>query len=853
MFSYPIVSYPAIKSISESFIINSGVNLPGFLLNLLHNPAYKDDQCTLDIIKNARGIVDGFNLHMPSRELLLAWAHTVVKKAYSAEIKELIGNEEWHFNAGQTLASQIQEFRIEDLAAKMQKLAPELWGILDLLLMGERKLANDTLDAMDVDTPEDLEGGTARTEHDKSSALCTIKKVVMISIMMQNRNAKCNALESVFGIFLHSTCTPEKVISALAHMGISISGSAILAAVKSLSEETRDTLREMGQTLLVGYAYDNFDANFKVLVPTIEKSGDTLTHLTSGCLIMLEHGVTQEDLKCSEELWTKSTLNPKNKNTNLPETCSDLVMLHPETDHPSGLVRRQCYNAWKFREDLFKYGPEYFREFKNDTPEVIDGIPVVKMRYAPARAMDHNESTYAGNISVINDLLAQGGVADPETLTDTQRKFVKNISLIKYVVLFFGDLATFERVAGVLRRRCIEANPYRRFQFVVFVMGLFHLKMAAADALWRLFIEPKTSRQDPNSLMSFVAKLRPRETGKIGSGPGFRQMHEVILYSSTALRLDAWATEIKVRAGQKALEDAEKLLATGKVKTLDEALKAQPPGLASLEEYATACPTQDEIFKFSEHLACHYVAGGEFVDIFSLRKRSPSGKPRDAQRENIVLMHQYFLLYEEMSYAMNQGDIGRVETLFPAWISIFRGVGKHKYAAHMSHFLTELHFVYPPQLRHAIRYNILVNPTGKPGAFRGVDWVEESMINLFTKVTYGGAGSNYTKERVIRESPLIQIFRSCHENIERNFVVTSTLGRKHAPPDLKLTLKRTTDYMAEKKVNFYSPGRVAVFTVKNALDLGQHLVFNLGDVPDVDGEEQIDQAITDEDLEVEND
>jgi hypothetical protein len=28
---------------------------------------------------------------------------------------------------------------------------------------------------------------------------------------------------------------------------------------------------------------------------------------------------------------------------------------------------------------------------------------------------------------------------------------------------------------------------------------------------------------------------------------------------------------------------------------------------------------------------------------------------------------------------------------------------------------------------------MLVNPTGHPGKFRGVDWVEESMINLYTK------------------------------------------------------------------------------------------------------------------------
>src|ERR1700678_2790378 len=157
----------------------------------------------------------------------------------------------------------------------------------------------------------------------------------MISIMMQSRNAKCNVLESVFGIFLHLTNTPQKVIQVLSHMGISISISAIHTAIHSLSLETHETLRAMGQTLIVGYAYDNFDIDFKTAVPTIEKIGDTLTHLTSGTLIMLEHGVQQEDLMCSEELWEKSSLNPLQDSIQLDRTCKDLLNLHPEPACPS--------------------------------------------------------------------------------------------------------------------------------------------------------------------------------------------------------------------------------------------------------------------------------------------------------------------------------------------------------------------------------------------------------------------------------------------------------------------------------------------------------------------------------------
>jgi hypothetical protein len=36
---------------------------------------------------------------------------------------------------------------------------------------------------------------------------------------MQGKNQKCDKLESVFKIFLHSCNTPQKVIDVLAHIG----------------------------------------------------------------------------------------------------------------------------------------------------------------------------------------------------------------------------------------------------------------------------------------------------------------------------------------------------------------------------------------------------------------------------------------------------------------------------------------------------------------------------------------------------------------------------------------------------------------------------------------------------------
>lgn len=53
----------------------------------------------------------------------------------------------------------------------------------------------------------------------------------------------------------------------------------------------------------------------------------------------------------------------------------------------------------------------------------------------------------------------------------------------------------------------------------------------------------------------------------------------------------------------------------------------------------------------------------------------------------------------------------------------------------MDPFTAVLHpySILTPLDRKAIRYNILVNPSGKPHQFRAVDWVLE-LINLYIKV-----------------------------------------------------------------------------------------------------------------------
>ncbi|KAG2109462.1 hypothetical protein BD769DRAFT_1325446, partial [Suillus cothurnatus] len=113
------------------------------------------------------------------------------------------------------------------------------------------------------------------------------RKVTVLSIMMRSTNQRSNTLQSLMGMFLQSTHTPQKVTETLKQMGVSVSVNAIFAATRSLSAQTYTTLCSLGQSLLTAYAYDNFDVDLKSHEHKIENSNESLKHLTSGLIFPL--------------------------------------------------------------------------------------------------------------------------------------------------------------------------------------------------------------------------------------------------------------------------------------------------------------------------------------------------------------------------------------------------------------------------------------------------------------------------------------------------------------------------------------------------------------------------------------
>ncbi|KAF8336105.1 hypothetical protein F5887DRAFT_1078965 [Amanita rubescens] len=271
----------------------SGCSIPDLVIALLTERRFKSSAYTAELLQQSGDVLRSLLRHAKLPRNAEKAACEALHRVYVREIKDLVKpSAGWNFSAQRATPEDIDDFDLEDLASDVADTAPRLWALLDILLLAKNKqLANSDGNVAraspgDGETDDDDDAalqGTVRTpptspeqKNEKKSnrrlALRKIKKTVIISIFMQSTSQKANPFQSVFGIFLHACRAPEKVIETLAHMGISISMTAIYDAIKSLSINARRALQDLGRTMSFAIAYDNVDVLLKTSVPTVEKT-----------------------------------------------------------------------------------------------------------------------------------------------------------------------------------------------------------------------------------------------------------------------------------------------------------------------------------------------------------------------------------------------------------------------------------------------------------------------------------------------------------------------------------------------------------------------------------------------------
>jgi hypothetical protein len=303
--------------------------------------------------------------------------------------------------------------------------------------------------------------------------------------------------------------------------------------------------------------------------------------------------------------------------------------------------------------------------------------------------------------------------------------------------------------------------------------------MAAAEAIRRNHLEDSASYKDASSFFKQVAEIRPKDMPKFRANPGFRRMDDAIQILYKAQVLSCWTVYVRSHLNFRTLED-----------------------------YARSKPTFENLKKTANEIATRFVAGPKFS-----AEQLKSDKDRDAQLENMKLQLRDLALYVEFTHACKYGDVGRIEDTLVPLIWMFKGNGKHKYAAHTFRHLINIRHIYPPGLVRTIRMNWLANPSGREDGFKGRDLIQELNNNILSN-THSGSGSNHTLSTIIKKSNLIELLANVKKNIGVSYSL-STRTTKHSRPDLTATVLKLAKYLIDISAHQFVPGRPSSQTTKN--------------------------------------
>ena len=103
--------------------------------------------------------------------------------------------------------------------------------------------------------------------------------------------------------------------------------------------------------------------------------------------------------------------------------------------------------------------------------------------------------------------------------------------------------------------------------------------------------------------------------------------------------------------------------------------------------------------------------------------------------------------------------------------------------------------------------------------------VDGTRLGVLTQaqVIYAGSGPNRNIDYICKQSPLIEVFRSCHVITEAAFQLTHrTL--KHTPPDMTATIERLRTYMQSSGLCEFRRGRVVEREITDHIFKGLQVV-----------------------------
>ncbi|KAF7974579.1 hypothetical protein HWV62_11958 [Athelia sp. TMB] len=257
----------------------------------------------------------------------LMWAQRLMEETYTHEMLALSNKSAGlQFRASKADVAQVAVFSLEDIGARMCGRAPALWELLGALLSADAKATQRRLEegkaaakrvrkflqgekVLDLEGDELMtaaaeievdDGAESEAEYWRDTVLLmeapssaemvaecnktlnTIKKIMCLSVLVQSTNHRCNALQSIIGVFLQSAGAPETVVKLLSQLGVSLTTSSINNMVNNLSKDMVLRGKPSGATRTESSLLHRSRGDSSVLVARLLVSRTRYTHWFQG-------------------------------------------------------------------------------------------------------------------------------------------------------------------------------------------------------------------------------------------------------------------------------------------------------------------------------------------------------------------------------------------------------------------------------------------------------------------------------------------------------------------------------------------------------------------------------------------
>ncbi|KAJ8089135.1 hypothetical protein PM082_014383 [Marasmius tenuissimus] len=220
---------------------------------------------------------------------------------------------------------------------------------------------------------------------------------------------------------------------------------------------------------------------------------------------------------------------------------------------------------------------------------------------------------------------------------------------------------------------------------------------------------------------------------------------------------------------------------------------------------ASVAPTEEEELELDKH-------------------RELEGFDSDRVLANSLLFIRHYLWWIEMSYAVLEGDTGRVWEILKVWIFVFAGSTNVNYVKYLLEMYIFLEYEASPKLREAVLNNWLMNLKGLEGHWLEGDLFQEHH-NKWVEDMIGQHGGQFD-DPLYREiiSPNTQLF------IELKDAAADAFGLKrcnklHTSPHLRNEYQTLLQKLRETETHLFCPTRSFGFAANHLGDLGYEQLF----------------------------